>query len=201
MAIPIISLFSDCYIACDGKSISLHKCVLNARAPALKNCLLSYDRIQLVGIHMYDDIMFAVKCIYANDVESNPTLGQLRALEDFGNDELTTKALSRYAPTVKEINTYLASDDVGGKHRYAYGQAIARSLRELVNTKHEDRNIIFDMAVPILKLAFSDEDSLTAEAITYIRTTCLKYMNAKMDENPYSMSTMSSIVYFMTLLV
>lgn len=69
MVFSITPDYSDCYITSEEKQIPLHKIILSARDPALnvadcKDIVLKHD-------HKYDDIMFAVGCIYTNSVLEN----------------------------------------------------------------------------------------------------------------------------------
>lgn len=203
MALPITTLFSDCHIKCvdtDCRKLSVHKYVLYARAPKVKIIeFVGYSYVDFTK-YMYDDVNYAVKCLYANDVTTAPTCEQLQVLQKFGNNELMMKALSMYVPTADEILHYDGTQ-FGENYRQQYNNAIVNQLRTLMNSKSEHRDIAFSMDANILKLAFSDEDALTAESITYIRTECLKYMNKKLNDDPSVMSVASSIVYFMTILV
>lgn len=203
MALPITTLFSDCHIKCvdpDCRKVSVHKYVLHARAPKVKIVeLTGYSYVDFTK-YTYNDVNYAVKCLYDNDVTTAPTHKQLQVLQEFGNNELMTKALSMYIPSPDEIRQY-DNNDIDEKYRQHYNNAIANQLRALMNSKSEHRDIAFSMDAVMLKLAFSDEDALTAESITYIRKECLSYMNKKLDDGPSFMSVASSIVYFMTLLV
>lgn len=199
MAYSITPDYSDCYITSEEKQIPLHKIILSARDPALnvadcKDIVLKHD-------HKYDDIMFAVGCIYTNSVLENDgvTCNKLLALQEFGNDVLMTKAFKLYVPTLEDICAY--HHMFQEKYQYIYNIAIAYGLRSLVNSKNDKRNVVFVMPVSILKLVFPNKETLISESIACIREYIMEYINSKVNNCSGCMSIPSSFVYFLSILV
>lgn len=203
MALPITNLFSDCYITCGTRTIPLHKIILATRAPALKSVVCSpIANIALPRKHEHYDIVFAVKCIYNNDVlpEEPITREALLALEDFGNVELMKKAIGLYVPNVHDIDSY-DRNMIDEKYRKDYDDAIVRSLRLFAENEKCDIYVVYRASTEFLTLAFPDKESLSPSTLARIKADCFQYMSEKLKDQPEFMTILSSYGYFMRMLM
>lgn len=200
MAISLTTPLSDCYVECEGKHIDLHKCILYARAPALRDLLMNTgQKLDLFKDCKYDDVMFAVNCIYDNRVcaATGVTNNRIHILQMLGNGDLITQAISLYSPTMDDIEAY-PNNTIEERYKDRYDDRIMGKLLTLMNTKSENRSVIFRMPADILKKTFPIA-AFTVESASYIRAECTKYVNAMLKSDPQSMTIPSAYVYFMSL--